>query len=215
MSHYEIADSSEWAVPYLPIDPNDVGRTYESIIRINSQSGKGGVAYIMDHEFGIKLPKEMHPDFGAVIQQVTDQEGRELKPEEIYQEFERTYINIHAPYDLHSFHVMKRHSDKQERRSFAEVEATVEVEGVEREIRASGNGPLDAFSTALKAQITGNWTLRSYHEHAINTGSHAKAIAYIEIERADGRRYWGAGIDTDIIIASVKALLSGLNRSAG
>lgn len=215
MSHYEIADSGEWAVPYLPIDPNDVGRTYESIIRINSQSGKGGVAYIMDHEFGIKLPKEMHPDFGAVIQQLTDQEGRELKPEEIYQEFERTYINIHAPFDLHSFHVMKRHSDKQERRSFAEVEATVEVEGVEREIRASGNGPLDAFSTALKAQITGNWTLRSYHEHAINTGSHAKAIAYIEIERADGRRYWGAGIDTDIIIASVKALLSGLNRSAG
>ena len=215
MSHYEIADSGEWAVPYLPIDPNDVGRTYESIIRINSQSGKGGVAYVMDHEFGIKLPKEMHPDFGAVIQQVTDQEGRELKPEEIYQEFEKTYINIHAPFDLHSFHVMKRHSDKQERRSFAEVEATVEVEGVEREIRASGNGPLDAFSTALKAQITGNWTLRSYHEHAINTGSHAKAIAYIEIERADGRRYWGAGIDTDIIIASVKALLSGLNRSAG
>ncbi len=214
MSHYELADSREWAVPYLPIDPNDVGRTYESIIRINSQSGKGGVAYIMDHEFGIKLPKEMHPDFGAVIQQLTDRTGRELKPEEIYQEFEHTYINIHAPFDLHSFHVMKRHSDKQERRSFAEVEATVEVEGVEREISASGNGPLDAFSTALKAQITGDWTLLSYHEHAINTGSHAKAIAYIEIERADGRRYWGAGIDTDIIIASVKALLSGLNRAS-
>jgi len=214
MTEYEISSSRKWAVPYLPIDPSDVGRTYESIIRINSQSGKGGVAYIMDHEFGIKLPKEMHPEFGAVIQQVTDREGRELRPAEIYHEFEECYIDVHAPFDLHSFHVMKRHSDKQERRSFAEVEAVVEVEGVEREIKASGNGPLDAFSNALKSQITNNWTLSSYHEHAINTGSHAKAIAYIEIERSDGRRFWGAGIDTDIIIASVKALLSGLNRAS-
>ncbi|MBT8329389.1 MAG: 2-isopropylmalate synthase [Desulfofustis sp.] len=214
MSYYEGADSREWAVPYLPIDPNDVGRTYESIIRINSQSGKGGVAYIMDHEFGIKMPKEMHPEFGAAIQRVTDREGRELKPEEIYKEFEHSYIDVHTPFDLHSFHVSKRHSDKQERRSFAEVDAIVEVEGEERQIGSSGNGPLDAFSNALKAQITGDWTLCSYHEHAINTGSHAKAIAYIEIKRTDGKRYWGAGIDTDIIIASVKALLSSLNRAS-
>ncbi len=214
MTEYEISSSRQWAVPYLPIDPGDVGRTYESIIRINSQSGKGGVAYIMDHEFGIKMPKEMHPEFGAVIQQVTDREGRELKPDEIYHEFEESYIDVHAPFDLHSFHVMKRHSDKQERRSFAEVEATIEVEGVERDIQATGNGPLDAFSNALKSQITNDWTLSSYHEHAINTGSHAKAIAYIEIERGDGRKFWGAGVDTDIIIASVKALLSSLNRAS-
>ncbi len=214
MSQYELTPSTQWAVPYLPIDPSDVGRTYESIIRINSQSGKGGVAYIMDHEFGIKLPKEMHPDFGDVIQRVTDREGRELKADEIYREFEDCYITVHAPFDLHSFHVMKRHSDKQEGRSFAEVEATLEVNGEERQINASGNGPLDAFSNALKAQITGDWTLRSYHEHAINAGSHAQAIAYIEIERADGSRFWGAGIDTDIIIASVKALLSSLNRAS-
>ena len=214
MHHYELSEAREWAVPYLPIDPNDVGRTYESIIRINSQSGKGGVAYIMEHEFGIKMPKEMHPEFGAAIQRVTDREGRELKPDEIFEEFEHCYIDVHAPFDLHSFHVMKRHSDKQERRSFAEVEAIIEVEGEERTIKASGNGPLDAFSNALKAQITGDWTLCSYHEHAINSGSHAKAIAYIEIERTDGRRYWGAGIDTDIIIASVKALLSSLNRAS-
>ncbi|MEJ2056381.1 MAG: 2-isopropylmalate synthase [Desulfofustis sp.] len=214
MTEYEISSSKQWAVPYLPIDPSDVGRTYESIIRINSQSGKGGIAYIMDHEFGIKLPKEMQPDFGAVIQRVTDREGRELKPDEISHEFEQCYIDIHTPFDLHSFQVMKRHSDKQERRSFAEVEATVAVDGVERTVKASGNGPLDAFSNALKSQIKNDWTLSSYHEHAINTGSHAKAIAYIEIERSDGRRFWGAGIDTDIIIASVKALLSSLNRAS-
>ena len=203
---------AQWAVPYLPIDPADVGRTYESIIRINSQSGKGGVAYVLDHEFGIKMPKNMHPEFGNIIQEVTDRLGRELKADEIYQTFDQTYLEIHRPFDLQSFHVMKRHSDKLEKLSFAEVEAVIGVEGAERVVRASGNGPLDAFSTALKAGVTDDFTLCSYHEHAINTGSSARAIAYIEVERADGDRFWGAGIDTDIIIASVKALLSSLNR---
>lgn len=212
MTEYESNGVGVWSVPYLPIDPNDVGRTYESIIRINSQSGKGGVAYILDHEFGVKMPKSMHPEFGKIIQDVTDSEGRELKSDDIYQTFEQTYLGIHQPFDLHSFHVMKRHSDKQEKLSFAEVEATIGVEGEERVIRASGNGPLDAFSTALKANITGDFTLISYHEHAINTGSSARAIAYIQVERIDGERFWGAGTDTDIIIASVKALLSSLNR---
>ncbi len=212
MTEYEANGSSQWAVPYLPIDPADVGRTYESIIRINSQSGKGGVAYVLDHEFGIKMPKNMHPEFGGIIQEVTDRQGRELKSDEIYQTFEQTYLEIHHPYDLQSFHVMKRHSDKLEKRSFAEVEAVIGVEGAECLVSGSGNGPLDAFSTALKAGVTGDFTLCSYHEHAINTGSSAQAIAYIEVERADGARFWGAGIDTDIIIASVKALLSSLNR---
>ena len=212
MTEYESNGVGVWSVPYLPIDPNDVGRTYESIIRINSQSGKGGVAYLLDHEFGIKMPKSMHPEFGKIIQDVTDREGRELKSDEIYQTFDQTYLEINQPFDLHLFHVMKRHSDKQEKLSFAEVEATIGVEGEERVIRASGNGPLDAFSTALKANITGDFTLISYHEHAINTGSSARAIAYIQVERTDGERFWGAGTDTDIIIASVKALLSSLNR---
>ena len=109
---------------------------------------------------------------------------------------------------------MKRHSDKKEKRSFAEVEATLEVDGREQSIEGEGNGPLDAFSNALKVLVTGEWSLCSYHEHALNTGSHAKAVAYIQVERMDGKRFWGAGIDTDIIIASVKALLSGLNRAA-
>ncbi|MGA7277437.1 MAG: alpha-isopropylmalate synthase regulatory domain-containing protein, partial [Desulfocapsaceae bacterium] len=139
---------------------------------------------------------------------------RELQPEELYRSFEEAYLNQHLPLDLHSFQVLKRHSDKKEKRSFAEVEAVVETDGIEREISATGNGPLDAFSNALKAQITGDWSLCSYNEHAIDTGSSAQAIAYIEIERSDGKRFWGAGIDTDIIIASVKALLSSLNRAA-
>jgi len=214
MSRYEENGAGEWAVPYLPIDPSDVGRTYESIIRINSQSGKGGVAYIMDHEFGIKMPKEMHPDFGKVIQDITDREGRELKPEEIYNAFKGVYLECHAPFDLQSFNVMKRHSDKKGELSYAEVEAVIDVSGREKSIKSAGNGPLDAFSNALKKDITGDWTLCSYHEHALNMGSSAKAVAYIEIERNDGKRFWGAGVDTDIIIASVKALLSSLNRAA-
>lgn len=214
MARYEIAGTGEWAVPYLPIDPSDVGRTYESIIRINSQSGKGGVAYILDHEFGVKMPKEMHPEFGTIIQSITELEGRELKPDEIYESFKNTYLEKPTPYDLHAFHVMKRHSKKEEQRSFAEVEATVAVDGKDRLINASGNGPLDAFSNALKDQITNDWKLCNYHEHAINSGSSATAIAYIEVQRADGKRFWGAGVDTDIIIASVKALLSSLNRAA-
>ena len=213
MSEYETNGNEMWAVPYLPIDPSDVGRTYESIIRINSQSGKGGVAYVMDHDFGIKMPKDMHPEFGRVIQKITDLEGKELKPDEIYDAFRKSYLDRHSPYDLNAFQVMKRHSDKQEKLSFAEIEATVMVGDDEKIISASGNGPLDAFSTALKAEITGPFTLRSYHEHALNTGSSSRAVAYIEVERLDGETFWGAGIDTDIIIASVKALLSSLNRS--
>ena len=215
MSEYETNGNGAWAVPYLPIDPTDVGRTYESIIRINSQSGKGGVAYVMDHDFGIKMPKDMHPDFGRIIQKITDKEGRELKPDEIYETFINSYLDRHSPYDLNSFQVMKRHSDKQEKLSFAEIEASISVDNVEKIICASGNGPLDAFSTALKSEITGPFTLRSYHEHALNTGSSSSAVAYIEVEREGGETFWGAGIDTDIIIASVKALLSSLNRAQG
>ncbi|BDD86748.1 2-isopropylmalate synthase [Desulfofustis limnaeus] len=214
MNRYETAQSPYWEVPYLPIDPSDVGRTYESIIRINSQSGKGGVAYIMDHEFGIKMPKEMHPEFGAVVQEMTDREGRELQADEIRGAFRQTYLELHQPYDLVSFHVMKRHSDRKEELSFAEVEVVLVCDGREMTLTGTGNGPLDAFSSALKELIEWDWSLCSYHEHALNTGSHAKAVAYIEVERSNGARYWGAGVDTDIIIASVKALLSSLNRAS-
>ncbi|NNK93339.1 MAG: 2-isopropylmalate synthase [Desulfobacterales bacterium] len=214
MAKYDSMEAGHWSVPYLPIDPTDVGRTYESIIRINSQSGKGGVAWVMEHDFGIKMPKEMHPDFGSIIQDLSDKKGKELKPKQIFNSFESNYLDIHHPYDLHTFHVMKRHSNKKEKLSFAEIEAVVEVAGEEKTITAKGNGPLDAFANAIKENITGPWTLCHYNEHALNTGSSSRAIAYIQVERTDGQKFWGAGTDTDIIIASVKALLSSLNRAA-
>ncbi len=203
-----------WAVPYLPIDPTDVGRTYESIIRINSQSGKGGVAYLMDIEFGLKMPKRMHPEFGKVIQQLTDTVGRELKTAELWEAFESTYLTDNMPYGLESFSVVKRHIDNDKEASFAEIEATVSVGDEKKFIVAKGNGPLDAFCSALKGDICEDFTLNRYHEHALSESSSSKAVAYIEIIKKDGSVKWGVGIDTDIIIASIKAVLSSLNRSA-
>lgn len=215
MHEYEELASGLWEVPYLPIDPSDVGRTYESIIRINSQSGKGGVAYVMEKEFGFRMPKAMHPEFGKIIQGVTDREGRELHHSEIYEAFKKEYLTIRSPYDLKAFNVVKRHisaGENGENGSHAEIEATLLDHGREITIFASGNGPLDAFCAALKKDVTGEFRLSSYDEHALNGGSSAKAAAYIEIEGPDGSTCWGTGVDTDIIIASIKAVLSSLNR---
>jgi 2-isopropylmalate synthase len=202
-----------WEVPYLPIDPTDVGRTYESIIRINSQSGKGGVAYIMDREFGLKMPKSMHPEFGAVIQKVSDSAGRELQLDEIWDSFEKEYLQNITPYFLDSFNVVKRHIENDKQASCAEIEAVVDVNGEKKTITAEGNGPLDAFCSALKLEITGDFTLSRYHEHALSKSASSKAVAYIQITMPDGLKKWGVGIDTDIIVASIKAVLSALDRS--
>ena len=206
--------SETWEVPYLPIDPSDVGRTYETIIRINSQSGKGGVAYIMEKEFGFKMPKSMYPEFGAIVQSVTDKLGRELQREEIEETFKAEYLTGKTPYELKAFNVVKRHLDESGSPSFASVAAQIMAYGEIKDVGAQGNGPLDAFCSALKEGITGDFVLCNYDEHALNTGSSAKAVAYIEIEYRDGGTFWGAGIDTDIIIASIKAVLSSLNRAA-
>ncbi|MCX5871031.1 MAG: 2-isopropylmalate synthase [Deltaproteobacteria bacterium] len=214
MNAFDTTADGVWAVPYLPIDPRDVGRSYESIIRINSQSGKGGVAYVMDREFGFKMPKEMHPEFGAVIQKLTDREGRELQMAEVWTAFKEEYLSVVRPYGLISFNVMKRHVDTEEESSSADVEAVISVNGEAKAISATGNGPLDAFSTALKQGLGCEFNLCGYHEHALTKGSSSKAVAYIETEYPDGRRFWGAGVDTDIIIASIKAMLSSLNRAA-
>ena len=214
MTALELTQSGLWEVPYLPIDPQDVGRTYESIIRINSQSGKGGVAYIMDYEFGYKLPKEMHPGFGRIIQKVTDAQGDELSAEMIFHTFEKEYLLNTNGYALQSFNVIKRHIERNEESSMAEIEAVVVTKDGEQTIHATGNGPLDAFCAALRDGLGLRFVLHSYHEHALTRGSSAKAVSYIEIIDQDDESWWGAGVDTDIIVASIKSLLSALNRSA-
>ncbi len=213
MTFIEEQETELWAVPYLPIDPRDVGRNYESIIRINSQSGKGGAAYIMDREFGFKLPRPMQAGFGRVIQEETDRGGRELSQDVVLQTFEREYLLNEGCYRLQSFHVLKRHVDRQEELSTAEVEAVVSIDGHEVTVKGAGNGPLDAFCDALKKGAGLDFSLHSYHEHALTRGSSSRAVAYIEILNERGESWWGAGLDTDIIIASIKALLSALNRN--
>lgn len=209
----EQKDEAIWAVPYLPIDPQDVGRTYESIIRINSQSGKGGIAYIMDKEFGFKLPKEMHPEFAAIVQRVSDETGRELPAETVFRTFEKEYLLREPCYKLKGFNVLKRHIDQEENLSSAEVEAALLVHGQEEKLHAVGNGPLDAFCEALRDGLGLTFTLQAYHEHALTKGSSAKAVSYIMITDPEEKEFWGAGVDTDIIVASIKALLSAMNRS--
>jgi len=213
MTAYENSDEGYWAVPYLPIDPEDVGRTYESIVRINSQSGKGGIAYIMDREFGFKLPKPMQPEFGVIIQKVTEKTDGELSAEEIYHIFEKEYLLTTSCYKLKSFNVIKRHIDQHENLSTADIEAVILVNGREVTMSSAGNGPLDAFCRALRDEIGLSFTLQAYHEHALTQGSSSRAVSYIMIRNGQEQEFWGAGIDTDIIVASIKALLSGLDRS--
>lgn len=216
MEAMESNQSGLWAVPYLPIDPKDVGRSYESIICINSQSGKGGAAYIMNQEFGYKLPKKMRPGFGRVVQEETERAGNELSNAAVFAVFEREYLlQQRGGLRLKQFNVLKRHIDNDEATSAAEIEAVVDIDGSETHLQGNGNGVLDAFCTALQ-QAGLNFALTSYHEHALTEGASAKAVTYIEVmdTRPDGtsEAWWGAGIDTDIIISSIKALLSALNR---
>jgi 2-isopropylmalate synthase len=215
MKIYQDEKPQYWDVPYLPIDPSDVGRTFESVIRINSQSGKGGVAYIMEREYGFFLPKEMHPEFGKIIQTLSEKTGEVVPPQMILDAFERTYFSTSNGLTMKSCGV-----HEQPALGFdadfcgSEVRATIVVAGAEREIVGTGNGPVDAFCQALKQELGLEFELVSYHEHALDQGSNSKAVAYIQIADKDKKRCFGAGIDTNISIASLKALLSALNRSA-
>ena len=201
-----------WEVPYLPIDPTDVGRTYESMIRINSQSGKGGVAYIMESVYGFILPKEMHAEFGAVIQSIADKNGCELYPPMLLEAFEKEYIYPDGPFQFRSCVVTEAPSA--DGPSVTQVVAMVEANGVAIEISGSGNGPIDAFSNAIKEIVPADFRLVSYHEHALAEGSDAEAAAYVKIEDSEGNNLFGVGIDRSIEIASFKAIVSAVNRSA-
>lgn len=194
-----------WEVPYLPVDPADVGRTFESIIRINSQSGKGGVAYVMYKEYGYQLPKEMHTEFGLIIQSISDTTGKEVLPQMIMEAFEKEYLQGSGPLSLEACSFTAS--------AGTDVKAAVMLHGKRHELDGSGNGPIDAFSNALREGLAIDFTLTSYHEHALEQGSDSKAAAYISIEDAGRHAFFGVGVDTNIDIASFKALISALNRA--
>lgn len=211
MTAHEARQSQYWEVPYLPIDPQDVGRTYEKIIRINSQSGKGGVAFVMEREFGFKLPKSMHPEFGRVIQKVTDKTGDELSPQEIWEVFEQEYLKRQYPYQLRKCHI-EMDTNGGQGASGTLVKAIVGMNGNEISFEGKGNGPIDAFVKGLNQHTDLDFVLQSYAEHAIEHGSDSRAAAYINIEKKTGQSAFGVGIDSNISIASMKAVLSALNR---
>ena len=209
MAYQRTKHDALWEVPYLPIDPEDVGRTYESIIRINSQSGKGGVAYVLEEKFGYTLPKKMHPEIGRIVQAVTDREGRELSSAEILAIFEKTYFHPKSHIELVDYAIQSttaHDSTVQCRLKYKLNNKVIETEG-------HGNGPIDACKKSLMKVYANSFTLRSYSEHSCGDKSDAKAVAYIEIETDELESFFGVGTDTDISLASIKALFNALNRA--
>lgn len=203
----EEKDSSRWSVPYLPIDPKDVGREYDGdVIRINSQSGKGGVGYIMEQKYGIEMPKKMRESFGYCIKSISDHKHKELLPDEIYQIFQDEYVNIETPYKL--VDVVLRKEPDGSRKGTIEVE----INGKPYTHEARGNGRLDAVSNAVQENFGVKYTDLSYSEHALEIGQSSHAMAYISIKGEDGKVTWGAGMDTDVFTASAQALFSAVNR---
>jgi len=207
MKYREESGDLGWSVPYLPIDPKDVGRQYDGdVIRINSQSGKGGVAYIMEQKYGLDMPKKMREDFGYCVKNVSDHKHKELLADEIYQIFQAEYVNVEAPVKLIDF-LLKKEPD-----GTRTGDVHLEVDGKEVVFSGKGNGRLDAVSNAIQSNLAIEYSNLAYSEHALEIGSSSRAMAYIGINSKDGEMVWGAGMDTDIITASVKALISAINR---
>ena len=200
------ANHPRWEVPYLPIDPQDVGRSYEAIVRINSQSGKGGIAYVMQADYGLNLPRNLQIEFSAAIQKITDSEGRELPAGRIYDEFLLTYVD--QPDGRLKFVDHQTFSDGAHRRR---MEATIADGGEEMKIEGAGTGPVDGFVDALSRHIGIELSVLDYSEHSMQRGSNAAAICYMEVEHPDGKLF-GAGINTNIVAASLEAVVSAANR---
>ncbi len=196
--------SDVWTVPYLPIDPRDVGREYDSdVIRINSQSGKGGVGYVLKQNFGIDMPRKMKEDMGYKAKAVSDRLHKELKADELYRIFEDEFVRSRAFFDVPECHF----------RQVNGIEATVTVysDGKESVVKSNGNGRLDAVSNALKKFLKTDYVLTGYEQHALSQSSASKALSYVGVE-SGGKTYWGAGVDDDIIKSSYKALVSAVNN---
>jgi 2-isopropylmalate synthase len=194
-----------WEVPYLPIDPKHTGRTYEAIIRVNSQSGKGGVAYLLSSEHGLDLPRAMQVEFSQQVQRVTEQSGTEISSAEIWNVFTTTYQPENPTIQLISSEVA---ADQHQTRIFAQLL----VNGQHVTVKGEGNGPIDALMAGLREELDVNFNVRDYTEHALTAGSGASAVAYVEAEGPDGATWWGVGMSSSILDASLEAVISAANR---
>jgi 2-isopropylmalate synthase len=211
MTAMESSNEGVWEVPYLPIDPMDVGRSYEAVIRVNSQSGKGGVSYVLKSENGLDLPRRLQISFTDVVQRVADESGKEITPGEIWRIFEDSYITPTAPIRFVE-HTSMPDSHASERRVLT---ATVEHDGKREVITGTGSGPIDAFVAAIRENCGMEIRVLDYHEHSMTTGSDARAAAYVEAETPDGRKVWGVGIHANITSASLRAVASAVNQAYG
>jgi len=196
--------NSAWDVLYIPIYPADIGRSYKAIIRINSQSGKGGVAYVLENDFGYTLPKLMHKEIGRLINDLADSRGTELTPQDLYSAFEEEYLKRNTPVALELFKATGTDSS-------VNAEARITMSGSSLELKGTGNGPIDAFVNALSTTALPKFDVVSYSEHSLGTGAEARAVSYIQI-KTGARTLFGAGVDTNIELASIKAIISALNR---
>ncbi len=201
--------SEHWEVPYLPIDPADIGREYEPVVRINSQSGKGGVAFVMDTIYGYKLPKDMQREFARVIQKISEEEGGEVKPEKIMAAFKEQYFEKKEPFELIFVDVDDRSANEE-----TMVSVDFKYRGEEMHSEADGNGPIDALKTAIRQCVPDvDFTVEDYSEHSLSTGSHAKAAAYMKLKNsATGKITYGVGVSSNITRAGIRGIFSAMNR---
>ena len=201
----EEKNCEHWTVPYLPLDPTDVGRVYEAdVIRINSQSGKGGIGYILETKYGYDLPKKMREQFGYLVKSVSDHEHRELMPDEIFSIFQQKFVNLESPMKITEQHFVQHDG--------IEAKVTLEYNGKIAVVTDNGNGRLDAVSNAISSYLGLEYSINTYTEHALEVGSSSKAVSYVEIIGKDGVSFWGTGIHTDIMTSSIKALESAVNN---
>lgn len=200
-------EGEKWGVPYLTIDPHDIGRSYEAIVRINSQSGKGGVAYILDQEHGYDLPKTMHPQVGKRIYDLADQRGEELSPEEVGSVFREEFVNVNSHLTLEDYELDHHSAGRGE----VACKAVIEIEGRTKTVEGIGNGPINAFVHALGKTGLKDFTVTDYRSHAVRGGSSSDAAAYVQLRKDDGTILWGVGCDPSIEMAGVKALVCAWN----
>ena len=214
VQYMEQSGSPYWEVPYLPIDPADIGRKYEPIIRINSQSGKGGAAFIMHQSFGYDLPKAMHPEFGAMVKHACDEAGRELHPQEIFDIFRREYLEIRYPYNLKSYKLYEENEAEGDN-TVVHFEGNLRFRHEDHLISGRGNGPIDAFFNALRQVGITDYQFVSYSEHAVGEGADSKALSYIQLKNNAGGTFFGVGMDGNISLASIKGIICAINRASG
>ena len=210
--YMEESGTPYWEIPYLPIDPADVGREYEPIIRINSQSGKGGTAFILANNYGIKMPKSMHPEYSAVVQKACDEKGKELKAEEVFVLFQQEYRNVCGPYRLVNYKISE---EKNEQDDLTHVHFSGELKYKDNapvQIEGNGNGPVAAFCDAMNQTEVDSYQFVDYSEHAISVGSDSKAISYIHLKNPQGKDIFGIGVSHNIGYASMKGIICAINR---